>query len=145
MKKIIGYLECVCLPEWDISCIAKVDTGACSSTLHAKEIEVYRQSKEERIRFLVDFPSSNPPISQRCDSKLMGQKRITSSNGQISTRYVIETRLLISGEIATIEANLSDRTTMTYPMLVGREALAGRFLIDPELTSGATETAGLKP
>lgn len=145
MKKIIGFLESVCLPEWGIRCIAKVDTGACSSSLHATEIEVYKQNEEDRVRFFVDFPTANPPISQRCDSKLIGQKRIVSSNGQISTRYVVETLLMVSGEIATIELNLSDRKTMTYPMLVGREALAGRFLIDPSLACGSSDIEKLKP
>tara|TARA_Y100001949_G_scaffold175367_1_gene184994 strand:- start:137 stop:355 length:219 start_codon:yes stop_codon:yes gene_type:complete len=59
---------------------------------------------------------------------------ISSSNGQKTERYVIRTTIRIQDQTWEIDLNLSHRGSMKYPMLLGREAIAGRFLVDVEHT-----------
>ncbi|MGB1090785.1 MAG: ATP-dependent zinc protease [Oceanobacter sp.] len=133
-KSVLGYLEHVQLPELDIACDVKVDTGACSSSLHAEQIELIEKDGEDWVRFHVLFNRKGNRIDQVCEAKLLGRKRIASSNGQRSYRYAIQTDIELGGQRWSIDLNLSHRGSMTYPMLLGREAIQGRFLVDVALT-----------
>src|SRR5690606_29136185 len=58
-------------------------------------------------------------------------RAIRSSNGQMSLRPVIRTRALLLGKKFRIDLTLADRSEMGFRMLLGREAIRRRFLIDP--------------
>jgi hypothetical protein len=58
---------------------------------------------------------------------------IKSSNGDAEQRYVIKTPVKLGGDQWDIEITLSNRAQMSYLMLLGREGLGERFLIDPTL------------
>jgi len=133
-KPAIGYLEQIHLPDLDIECLAKVDTGACSSSIHAEEIETFERDGQQWVRFHVLFRRGEMPIDQVCEAPVHARKRIASSNGSRSHRYVIQTSINLGGQHWTIDLNLSHRGSMTYPMLLGREAFAGRFVVDVEHT-----------
>lgn len=57
---VIGWQEAVQLPELSIKVIAKVDTGARSSALHARDIEIFWKGKKKMVRFKVEpYMTSN--------------------------------------------------------------------------------------
>ena len=64
---------------------------------------------------------------------MLSKKRVKSSTATREKRYVIETDITMGGDTWTIELTLTDRSEMTYLMLFGRQAMAGRFIVDPEL------------
>jgi len=45
---------------------------------------------------------------------------------------VITTLLRLGGRLWPIKLTLTDRSEMTYMMLLGREAMEGKVLVDPE-------------
>jgi hypothetical protein len=57
---------------------------------------------------------------------------VKSSNGEIEMRFVIRTGLALAGRVWPIELTLTKRDRMELPMLIGRQALAGRALVDAE-------------
>jgi len=67
-------------------------------------------------------------------AKIFDKRHIMSSNGHIELRYVIVTTLKISNYIWQMELTLSNRDPLRYRMLLGREALTGRVLVDPSLS-----------
>ena len=129
-KAVLGYIENLELPAFGISCRAKVDTGACTSSLHAEKIEIFERDGREWVRFHVHFKKKSAKIDQICEAPVKDTRVITSSNGQRSRRYIIESEFLIRGQCWIAEISLSHRGTMTYPMLIGRKAISGRFLVD---------------
>lgn len=129
-KAILGYIETLELPEFGIVCKAKVDTGACTSSLHAEKIEVFQRDGCDWVRFHVLFGKKSAKIDQVCEARVRDTRVIASSNGQRSRRYIIETEFLIRGQRWRAEISLSHRGSMTYPMLIGRKAISGRFLVD---------------
>ncbi|MEZ6093101.1 MAG: RimK/LysX family protein [Pirellulaceae bacterium] len=140
MKKIVvGWREYIHLPELfsgRIKC--KVDTGAASSSLHAKIIGEIDQELEDGttqsfIRFGLDFvePVTGKAAVERT-APLLEYRKVRSSNGIISRRPVIIVNALMHGVRWPIEVTLADREKMGFPMLLGREALRGRFLVDPQ-------------
>jgi hypothetical protein len=132
-KPVLGYIEDISLPDLGVQCLAKVDTGACTSSLHAEQIETFDRDGQLWVRFHVKFDNDEITIDQVCEAPVIAQRTIASSNGQRSQRYVIRTRMSARGETFNAEISLSHRGSMRYPMLLGRKAIAGRFLVDVAL------------
>ncbi len=130
---VLGWREWVALPGLAIPAVkAKVDTGARTSALHAFHVETYDAGDgSERVRFLM-HPLQRDDLTQiACDAPLLDRRQVTDSGGHRELRPAIVTPLRIGSETWDVEVTLTDRDTMGFRMLLGRTALAGRFLIEP--------------
>src|SRR5690606_39233553 len=67
-----------------------------------------------------------------CEAKLVGKRVVKSSSGFREQRYVIGVDLEIGGQTWPVEITLTNRDSMGFRMLLGREAMSGRCLVDPE-------------
>ncbi len=106
----------------------KIDTGARTSALHAFDIEPGDQGL---ITFKIHPIPRNADVVVQCQARLIDSRDVTSSNGERERRVVIETDIAIAGQRWPIEITLTNRALMRTRMLLGRQALAGRVLIDP--------------
>lgn len=130
MLPLLGWREWLALPALGIEAIrAKIDSGARSSALHVDSIEEFRRDASEWVAFSLDPGSSGRPVS--CEAPVIGRRPVTDSGGHTSERPFIRTDLLVAGQRLAIEINLTSRRNMLFPMLLGRTAMAGRFLVDP--------------
>ena len=130
--EIVGWLEGAYLQPWGVRVKAKLDTGAKTSTIHAKNIESFEKDGQVWVRFL--FPYGRREGYARgftIERPLVRQTKIKNGNGS-HPRYVIELDICVSGKTQTTEVTLPDRSNYNYPMLLGRQTLAGRFIIDPQ-------------
>ncbi|MFO0014468.1 MAG: ATP-dependent zinc protease [Planctomycetota bacterium] len=119
------------LPELGISQLTvKLDTGAVSSSMHAKNIRYFRRHHGDWVRFELGDTVGMTKEDCRCESRLIGFRRIRSSSGHQTQRPVIETMMVLAGFYWTIELTLAHRPTMQFPLLIGRDALAGRCMVD---------------
>ena len=119
-------------PELGIEAVkAKLDTGARTSALHAWDVTPFTRRGEDWVRFVV-YPDqrnrSNPIASE---ARVADRRRVTNSGGRSEMRYIIETSLRVDDEIWNIELGLTNRDDMGFRLLIGREAMRGRLLIDP--------------
>ncbi|HKL63611.1 MAG TPA: RimK/LysX family protein [Woeseiaceae bacterium] len=130
---IVGWREYLDLPDLGLTRIkAKVDTGARTSTLHALDIEHFREDGRERVRFLVHPQHRADDLEVVCTADVVDRRGVRSSIGQRQHRVVIETTLALSAELAwPIEVTLTSRSDMRFRMLLGRTALRGHMLVDP--------------
>jgi hypothetical protein len=120
---ILGWKEHVVFPRLKLGpLVAKIDTGARTSALHANEIVV----SGKRVRFVID--------GKRFAAPLVGHKRVKSSNGQSETRAVMRVTLQLGHMVMKTEITLTDRTDMEVPMLLGRNSLKGLFMVNPAKT-----------
>ncbi len=130
--RICGWREWVALPELGIPRIkAKLDTGARTSALHAWDPEVTSGDAGKRIRFSAYRRHGGEETVIRCEAPVTDRRWITNSGGGREQRYVIATTLALGSASWTIELTLADRTAMGFRMLLGREALRGRIVVDP--------------
>jgi hypothetical protein len=133
-KLTVGNLELCDLPELGIKGLhVRVDTGAATSSLHVDNIEEIDIGDDTWIKFDIhpDFHDVKKLI--RCEAKIAGQRKVKSSTATSQWRYVIETDIVMADQRWQIQLTLTDRSEMTYLMLFGREAMVGRFIVDPEL------------
>jgi hypothetical protein len=127
---VVGWREWVGLPELGIARVeAKIDTGARTSALHAGSIEAFEADGETWVRFDVTGEGENVPWHE---APVADRRSVRSSNGETELRYVIRTELALAGRVWPVEISLTNRERMELPMLIGREALAGRVLVDAE-------------
>lgn len=132
-KVIVGSEEWCSFPTLGIPTIkARVDSGAKTSALHAINIKPFQKDNEEWVKFDVNPIQNNAKAVLHCEAKLVDQRVVKSSSGFREKRYVISTKLSIGGKNWDIEVTLTNRDSMGYRMLLGREAMSGRVLVDPE-------------
>jgi len=134
----IGWREWISLPELGIERIAaKVDTGAETSVLHARDVvEVepgWAEFTAPLLRSQLEMDDWETGGVRRVRARLVDQRIVRSSNGRDERRPVIETALVLGGEEFVCEFSLTSRSRLAYPVLLGRSALRGRFLVDLSL------------
>ncbi|MFA0813387.1 ATP-dependent zinc protease family protein [Microbulbifer epialgicus] len=131
-KITIGAIEVCNLPELSISDLhVRVDTGAKTSSLHVDNIRRLKKNGRAWVTFDIHPDIHNVDKVVACESPLFDVRRIKSSNGKSEERYVVKTQLELGGQQWPIEITLTDRSDMSYLMLLGREGMGSRVLIDP--------------
>lgn len=131
-KLLIGSEEWCALPDLGISAIrARIDSGAKTSSIHAFNIQPFRRSKELWVSFEVHPVQKNRRIVVRCEAPVIDRRQVKSSSGESQYRYVIQSLLHIGNMSWTIEVTLANRDSMGFRMLLGREAMSGRTIVDP--------------
>ncbi len=130
--QVTGWREWVALPELGIRSIkAKIDTGARSSTLHAFDMELFERDHCEWVRFAVHPMQRNDEKIVWCEATVYDRRCVRSSNGEVANRVVIRTSLKVFDQSWPIDLTLQNRDAMGFRMLIGREAVRARFLVDP--------------
>lgn len=130
-QAIVGWRELVGLPDLvPVRIPAKIDTGARTSSLHATGIERFDRNGQRWVRFRIELGDGrSEPVT--CEVPRADRRIITSSNGESQDRFIIKTRLQLGEHTFRAEFSLADRSDMKFPILIGRTALKGRFLVDP--------------
>ncbi len=148
-KQIAGITELCDLPELEISNLhVRVDTGAKTSSLHVDNLQEFNRGGKLWVSFDIHPDYHNVDYIVRREAPVKDIRTIKSSNAIKENRYVIDTLIDMGMDQWTIELTLTDRSGMTYLMLLGREAMAGRLLVDPEkeylLTEDKNERSKLR-
>lgn len=129
VKKTIGRYEKVDLPLLELfSLDAKVDTGADNNAIHCHQIEISKDEKE--VSFQLLDPAHPDYNDKEFNMPIHRMRWVKSSNGERERRVYIKTEIIVMGESYEVEISLTDRSSMSFPMLLGRKFLQNRFLVD---------------
>ena len=132
-KIVVGSEEWCALPQLNIPAInVRVDSGAKTSALHAVNIMPFKKEGNPWVRYEVHPLQNDGKTTVFCESPVVDKRKVKSSSGLEEVRYVIRTLLSIGDSSWEIEITLTNRDSMGYRMLLGRQAMAGKILVDPE-------------
>lgn len=134
MKKVIGRKTKISLPEWEIEGVmAKVDTGAYTSAVHAEEVMEETEDGYKILKFSLLPPHHSKYTGKLIKTRNYTIKKVKNSFGQVENRYKVKTKVDVQGDQIDAEFTLSDRKKMKNAILLGRKLLIGRFLVDVDL------------
>ncbi len=120
-KTSIGLVEDVVLLPWQVRLPARVDTGATTTSLDARNLSVAGD--------VADFNLPEKYGGQHLRLPIVGWRTVRSAKSQ-ERRPVVEVELCLGPRRIRIHANLTDRSRLTYPLLIGRNVLRKGFLVD---------------
>lgn len=133
-KVIVGSEEWCSFPQLGVPTIkARVDSGAKTSALHAVNIIPFEKNDSESwVKFDINPIQNNTKAVIHCEAPLVDRRIVKSSSGYREQRYVISTPIRVGDQEWNVEVTLTNRDSMGFRMLLGREAMSGRLLVDPE-------------
>ena len=133
-KTVIGKAEKVDLPEQAVKATyARIDTGAKTSAIWAGSVQL--TSKGLAVVF---FAAGSPWFTgETVHFDSFEETVVVSSNGAAERRFKVRLVILLGGRRIRAWFTLADRSTQVYPLLVGRNVLHGKFLVDVSFGSDA--------
>lgn len=127
-----GWLQSVRLEPHRLRMRAKLDTGAKSNALHARDIELFTQAGVRRVRFHL-FEDHVEQSGKKLIYDLPVKRTVrVKRRGDLPSdeRVTVSVSFCLDGELERAEFSLYDRSNFNYAILLGRSFLAGRFLVN---------------
>lgn len=132
IKRRIGAFAEVAIPEWGLRKIrAKIDTGAFTSSLDVEEVLVLPPDDRGRQRALITLLDGK--VERQIEARVLRFRKVRNPSGSVTNRPLVQVELVLGGRRFKTPVNLHRRDGMSCRMIVGRRALAGRFVVDVEL------------
>ncbi len=126
-KKIIGRAEKLSFPQIGIdSLYARIDTGAKTSAISVSRADVV----DGRLEVIFFDSTSEYFVGTKHRFDWFERSIVASSNGQTEERYKIKLLVVLKGKKIRARFTLTDRSTQVYPVLIGRNVLNGKFIVD---------------
>lgn len=128
-KDIIGSLEWLYLDPPGRHYRARVDSGTETSQMSASDIVEFERDGDDWVRFKYQHELTNEPV----DFELPVNRTILIrqvSSEELERRVVIELDTRLGDELQTTEFALTDRSRMSYPLLIGRAFIMDLYVID---------------
>lgn len=133
--RVLGWLEWAWLEPGHVRIKSKLDTGARTSSLDARDLELFKRDARQWVRFRIPL-ASRPDDSDHgedlvIEKPLVGAVEVKEHEGPGQQRHVVNIDLCLGGYTFTTPVTLVDRRRFNYPLLLGRVALQGRVIVDP--------------
>jgi hypothetical protein len=126
-RQVFGWLETVKVTTDELKTVAKLDSGAKTSSIHANKIKPIRIDRDDYVEF--EIVSSKKKKTKRT-LKVYRVVKVKSSNGALEERYSVMIPMQIAEKSLQVEFTLSDRAEMNYPILLGRKTIEKIGIID---------------
>lgn len=130
-QKVFGWVENAVMMPWGIQVKAKLDSGALTSSLDAREIETFTRSGEEWVRFRLKLEDlgSGEVFSNELERPLYRDLTVRGAGGR-DERPVVLLEVCVGDTTYEEQFSLRDREDMNYPMLLGRRTISHLGMLD---------------
>ncbi len=128
-KLVIGEIEKVNIAPPEQEFMARIDTGAAGTSIHASNITAFERDGRNWVRFQIDHPSIETAFV--IERPLARTVRIKQAGSDIvERRLVVKMTITLGSMSEQVDVSLSERATMTYPVLIGRNFLRNLAIVD---------------
>ena len=125
-KRIIGAVENVRLVPPNAVLKARIDTGAKTTSIDARNITPFERDGKQWVRFICVDGEKEHTI----EKKVIKTVQIKRHGEESQDRYVVKMRIILGNVSQLISVNLNDREAYLYPVLIGRNFLRDFFIVD---------------
>jgi hypothetical protein len=129
---LIGWKEYLDFPEWNVRRVkVKIDTGARTSALGALRCDLSQIEGQGLVaRLQLALHRRHPERVLEVDVPVVQMVVVRNSGGIHEERPLIETAIRLGPVTKRIRLTVCRRAGMLFPMILGRRALAGDFVVD---------------
>ena len=125
---LYGRYEYIKLPEISETLQAKMDTGALTASLSAKNIETFTRDGEPWVRFQLATKGASDKVYEHKVARISKIKNRADEDDDkeepaSAKRPVVDLEMCLGSVKRTVEVNLTDRSSFNYPLLIGAKAL----------------------
>jgi hypothetical protein len=132
--RVYGWREYINLEGVEEKLLAKLDTGALTSSIHAEEKELFERDGKKWVRFVFSDPRDKKPVRTRMEAPLVRIARIKEPNDKSEVREVVRLSYHLGERKLGGEFTLNNRSNMLAPVLIGRNCLKNIGWVDPART-----------
>ncbi|MCE8020244.1 ATP-dependent zinc protease [Halomonas sp. MCCC 1A11036] len=130
-QTVYGWVEKATIEPWGIEVKAKLDSGALTSSLDARDIEVFDKEGEEWVRFRLELldEATDEVFEESLELPIYRDIRVRGAGGR-DERPVVLMKICMGDIIHEEQFSLRDREEMLYPLLLGRRTISHLGLLD---------------
>ena len=128
---VIGGVENVVVQPHNLEFEARIDTGAKSTSIHAENIQLIEREGKRFVRFSL-YDSKTKSLVE-LERRFIRRVSIKHQDGNNEIRYVVTLWLTLGKNKDEVEVNLTNRSAYEYQLLVGRNLLTDRAIVDVSL------------
>ena len=132
--QVYGWMERIVIDGMAKSVVAKLDTGAFTSSIHAEEKELFERDGKKWVRFIVTEPRKKDSPRVRLEAPLVRIARIKNPGAESEVREVVRLAFKVGERKLRGEFTLNDRENMLSAVLIGRTTIKELGWIDPSRT-----------
>jgi len=125
---VIGELEHVTIRSEDLRLKARIDTGAQTSSLGVSSQQFFERDGKQWLRFSVNEPGNEKSID--FEKPVVRTVKIKRHGAEAVERPVIKLQIMLGSIEMEREFTLADRAQYEFPVLIGRNVLAGKYIVD---------------
>jgi hypothetical protein len=124
----VGAAEMVRVYPGGLEFKARIDTGATTSSINARNIRPFRKGGKRWVRFEVNGRNGQ---TIRMERPVVRRVRVKRFGQESKRRTVVRIGLCLGGYYKEAQVTLQDRRRREYPVLIGRRYMAGAIVVDP--------------
>jgi hypothetical protein len=127
----IGWREWLALPDFGLGCVqGKIDTSHQTAKIYALDVECLLVDGSPWMRFVVLPLPGDPRTRVEAQAPLVAERAVRGLDGRRDLRPVVRTLLTLGDVTWPVELALCGQETVGYRLLIGREAIDRRFVVD---------------
>ncbi len=130
-KALLGEYELVSIDPPGFEYLARIDTGATSTSIHAYDIKRFERDGDNWVRFKINNTQTKEEVA--LERKLVRRVRIKQVDAAGDSRLTVILTLKIGKLVKQVEVSLTDRSNMEFPVLIGRNYLLDTAVVDVSL------------
>lgn len=133
--RVFGWVEKATVEPWGVEVKAKLDSGALTSSLDARDVERFEREDEEWVRFRLELEdeTTGELLTEEMELPVHRNIRLRGAGGT-DRRPVVLMKVCLGDTVFEEQFSLRDREEMFYPLLLGRRTIGHLGLLDVERT-----------
>ncbi|MBN1378008.1 MAG: ATP-dependent zinc protease [Gammaproteobacteria bacterium] len=140
---LFGWLESIYLQPSGERIVAKLDTGAKTSSVYASNIQLFKKDGKRWVRFTIPAKRGGNAIDM--ERPLLRETLVKEHIGESVPRYVVKLNFCLEGKFYNAEFTLADRENFNYRAILGRSMLQRQIIVDPGKKFIADKTCKIVP